>query len=65
MVYTKKAKKQLPAVVGEKFALLADLGIITVPNDYVHGKELGSLNQEDFYYFNPDIKDKNFLKGKN
>lgn len=60
MVYTKKAKKQLPVVVGEKFALLADFGIITVPDDYVHGKELGSLNQKDFYYFSPDIKDKNF-----
>ena len=55
-----KAKQQLPVVVDEKFALLADLGVITVPDDYVHGKELGSLNQKDFYYFNTDIKDKNF-----
>jgi hypothetical protein len=55
-----KAKQQLLVVVDEKFALLADLGIITVPDDYVHGKELGSLDQKDFYYFNTDIKDKNF-----
>ncbi|MEK7228112.1 MAG: hypothetical protein AAB681_02010, partial [Patescibacteria group bacterium] len=44
----------------EKFALLADLGTITVPDDYVHGKELGSLNQKDFYYFNTNATDKNF-----
>ena len=55
-----KAKSQLPVVDEEKFTLLVDLGVITIPDDYVHGKELGSLNQSDFYYFNKDITDKHF-----
>ena len=44
----------------EKFTLLADLGTITVPKNYVHGKQLGSLNRKEFYYFDNDITDKNF-----
>lgn len=43
-----------------KFSLFVDLGTIVVPDDYVHEKELGSLDSNDFYYFNPDIKDENF-----
>lgn len=47
----------------EKFALLVDLGIITVPDDYVHEKRLttfGQQNRKKFYYYNDDITDKNF-----
>ena len=55
-----KAKPQAVVVADEKFTLLVDLGVITIPDDYVHGKELGSLNQSEFYYFNENITDKNF-----
>lgn len=47
----------------EKFALLVDLGIITVPDNYVHEKRLttfGKQNRKKFYYYNNDITDKNF-----
>ena len=53
----------LPAEPTEKFALLVDLGIITVPDDYVHEKRLGTFSQQDrkkFYYYNDEITDKNF-----
>ena len=50
------------AIVDKRFKLLADLGIITVPENYVHGKQLGSLNQGEFYFFNNNITDKNFPK---
>lgn len=50
-----------------KFALLAELGIFTVPEDYVHGGRLDSFKlkyQNDevksFYYYNEDITDANF-----
>lgn len=55
----KEIKKPKPEEV-EKFALLVDLGVITVPDDYVHGKQLSSLNQKEFYYFNELIADDNF-----
>ena len=54
------ALKNEPA---EKFALLVDLGIITVPDDYVHDKRLttfGKQNRKKFYYYNAEITDKNF-----
>lgn len=47
----------------EKFALLADLGILTVPDGYVHEKWLAGFckqNRKKFYYYNDDIADKNF-----
>lgn len=47
----------------EKFALLVDLGIITVPDDYVHDKRLttfGKQNRKKFYCYNDEITDKNF-----
>ena len=46
-----------------KFALLADLGIITVPDDYVHATALAKFsekNRNKFYYYNDYITDKNF-----
>ena len=46
----------------EKFTLFIDLGVITVPDDYVHGKQLDSLDQSKFYFFNKEITDLNFPK---
>src|SRR3989344_401881 len=46
-----------------KFALLADLGIITVPDDYDHTTRLtlfGEKNREKFYYYNDGITDEHF-----
>lgn len=50
------------AVVDKRFELLVDLGIIIVPENYIHDKQLSSLNKDDFYYFNENITDKNFPK---
>lgn len=47
----------------EKFGLFEDLGIITVPEDYVHNTRLASFEKENrkkFYYWNDAITDKNF-----
>ncbi len=47
----------------EKFALFTDLGTITVPECYVHGKRLDSFSKENhgkFYRYNTDITDANF-----
>ena len=47
----------------EKFALLVDLGIITVPEDYDHAKQLAKFikkNRKKFYGVNEDITDANF-----
>ena len=47
----------------EKFALLADLGIITVPEDYDHATWLatfGKKNHKKFYYYNDALTDQNF-----
>ncbi len=47
----------------EKFALLVDLGVITVPDDYVPGTQLASFkkkNHEKFSYYNDAITDANF-----
>ncbi len=59
----KKPESTAPAKPTEKFALLVDLGIITVPDDYVHEKRLttfGKQNRKKFYYYNDEITDKNF-----
>lgn len=62
-------KKVLAATLlpqeSEKFSLFVDLGIITVPDDYVHSTQLASFkkkNREKFYYWNDDITDNNFDK---
>ncbi len=52
-----------PAESTEKFALLVNLGIITVPDDYVHEKRLTTFcaqNLKRFYYYNDEINDVNF-----
>lgn len=59
----KKAEPTVQPESKEKFALLVDLGIITVPDDYVHDKQLttfGKQNRKKFYYYNDEITDKNF-----
>lgn len=57
------ADRAASAVPTEKFGLLVDLGIITVPSDYVHGTRLGTFmkeNRKKFYGVNDNITDKNF-----
>ena len=51
----------------EKFALLADLGIITVPEDYVHTMHMDSFKKKHqtwrkkaFYFYNDALTDVNF-----
>jgi len=47
----------------DKFALLADLGIITVPADYNHPTRLATFRQQNrkkFYSYNDAITDANF-----
>ncbi len=47
----------------QKFALLVDLGTITVPEDYVHGTRLKSFrekNGEKLCHYDGDINDENF-----
>lgn len=59
----KKPEPQAPAESTEKFALLVDLGIITVPDDYDHATALakfGKKNRKKFYYYNEAITDPNF-----
>jgi len=49
----------------EKFGLFVDLGIITVPDGYVHNTRLASFEKENrkkFYGYNDAITDKNFGK---
>lgn len=49
--------------VDNRFALLVDLGIITVPDDYDHATRLemfSKRNRKKFYYYNSNITDKNF-----
>lgn len=64
MVGEKPATKPLPSSEPtEKFALLVDLGIITVPEDYDHATALanfGKKNRKKFHYYNDAITDKNF-----
>ena len=50
-------------IESSKFELLKDLGIITVPSDYVHGTQLESFmkkNRKKFYSVNENITDANF-----
>lgn len=52
-------------VIPEKFTLLADLGIIVVPEDYDHATCLAKFreaNRKKFAYYNADITDANFGK---
>ena len=47
----------------EKFVLFKDLGIIIVPDGYVHGTRLDSFRKKNwkrFYYYNENIMDANF-----
>lgn len=60
LLTTKEEKLAAPA---EKFALLVDLGVITVPDYYVHGTCLGTFfeeNGKNLYDFNKSITDANF-----
>ena len=59
-MYAAIVEKKITAEPTEKFGLLVDLGILTVPDNYVQGKQLGSMNRKDFIYFDSDITDKNF-----
>ena len=52
-----------PPAEPEKFALLADLGVIVVPEGYDHATYLASFkeaNRKKFHYYNDDISDANF-----
>lgn len=52
-----------PIAPAEKFGFLADLGIITVPKDYVHETRLATFlkqNRKKFYGVNDNITDVNF-----
>ena len=54
---------RLAGLQTEKFALLVDLGIITVPDDYDHATQLASFrkkNYKEFYSYNDAITDQNF-----
>ena len=56
-------KASLERLAKKKFGLLADLGTIEVPADYVHATQLGTfrkLNHDKFYYYNDGIADENF-----
>ncbi len=56
-------KEAPPSEPTEKFVLLVDLGIITVPDDYDHATALakfGKKNRKKFYYYNEAIIDQNF-----
>ena len=47
----------------DKFALLVDLGTITVPDDYVHGSQLttfGKKHRKEFCCYRDSITDENF-----
>ncbi|MBU4458301.1 hypothetical protein KKF60_00085, partial [Patescibacteria group bacterium] len=57
--------KMMKEIIKEKFGLFIDLGIITVPDDYVHNTRLASFkkkNRKKFYGWNDDITDENFSK---
>lgn len=56
-------KPLLSSEPNKKFSQLADLGIITVPADYVHATRLDSFltqNRSKFWSVNEDITDANF-----
>src|SRR3989344_4543850 len=59
----KKPEPTAPAETTEKFALLVDLGIITVPDDYAHEKWLTTFreqNHKKFFYYDKAITDAKF-----
>ncbi len=59
----KTSPKPVPVEPAEKFALLVDLGIITVPNDYDHATRLDKFmkkNRKKFCDINDNITDANF-----
>ena len=59
----KKPEPTAPAETTEKFALLVDLGIITVPDDYAHEKRLTTFreqNHKKFFYYDKAITDAKF-----
>ncbi len=59
----KKSESVAPAEPTEKFALLVDLGIITVPDDYDYGTRLAKFmenNRGKLYGVNDNITDANF-----
>jgi len=60
----KKSKPALPVEPTEKFVLLVDLGIVTVPDNYDHATQLDKFlkkNRKKFYGVNDNITDANFL----
>jgi hypothetical protein len=62
---TEKLKPASPVELTGKFALLVNLGTITVPDDYDHATWLalfGKKNRQKFYYYNDAITDPNFSK---
>ena len=60
MLGNKPATESLsPYKSTEKFALLVDLGIITVSDDYVREKRLTTFGK-NLYYYDDKITDKNF-----
>jgi hypothetical protein len=59
--WKQKATEQL---INQKFTLLKSFEV-TVPKDYDHKKQLGTLNPDEFYYFNNNITDKNFCEVTN
>ena len=47
----------------DKFALLAHLGVVTVPDDYVHDRQLAVFrkkHRKKFWHHSSDITDRNF-----
>ncbi len=64
-IKAKAVEAKPEAKPAEKFGLLLDLGVITVPDDFVHSTHLATFsknNKKKFYYYNDDITDKNFNK---
>ena len=60
-----KKPKPAPTKQTEKFDLLVDLGIVTVPDNYDHATRLATFkkeNEKKFYSYNDAITDKNFPK---
>jgi hypothetical protein len=64
-IKTKAVEAKPDVVASEKFGLLLDLGVITVPDDFAHSTHLATFsknNRKKFYYYNDNITDKNFNK---
>ncbi|MDO8555235.1 MAG: hypothetical protein Q7R75_01565 [bacterium] len=59
----KKSEPTVPVEPTEKFALLVDIGIITVPDDYNHTTWLKTFNKKNckkFCHYDNAVSDKNF-----